>query len=129
YEGWDDFYGEWPKYSELYVYSLYDGFKRGTGANDPDIGLWANMYIPELSLTLSPIDKLTQNFRYLYFLAEEKTGPGGDSERGHNVQSLTNYVFTPNLSGHLLLEYFFPGDYYLDAADAYYGRIQLMYTF
>lgn len=129
YEGWDDFYGEWPKYSELYVYSLYDGFKRGIGANDPDIGLWANMYIPELSLTVSPIDKLTQNFRYLYFLAEEKTGPGGDNDRGHNIQSLTNYVFTPNLSGHLLLEYFFPGDFYLDADDAYYGRIQLMYTF
>ncbi|MGI6457220.1 MAG: alginate export family protein [bacterium] len=130
YEGWDDFYAQWPKYSELYVYTLYDGFKGRTGINDPDIGVWSNMMIPELMLTVRPNDKLTQSLRYLYFLAEEETGPGNGDERGHNLQWLTNYVFNANLSSHILVEWFAPGDYYADGADdALFARLQLMYSF
>jgi hypothetical protein len=130
YEGWDDFYAQWPKYSELYVYSLYDGFKGQSGANDPDVGVWGNMVIPEVMLTVKPTEKLTQSLRYLYFMADEKTGPGGGDERGHNVQWITNYVFTQNLSGHFLAEWFDPGDYYLATADdAAFVRFQLLYTF
>lgn len=130
YEGWDDFYGQWPKYSELYIYSLYDGFKFANKGNDPDVGAWSNIYFPELMFTFQPTDKLTQSFRYLYYLAEEKTGPGGGDERGHNIQSLTNYVFTKNMSGHILVEWLEPGNYYADDADgALFARFQLMYTF
>lgn len=130
YEGWDDFYGQWPKYSELYIYTLYDGFKFATGSNDPDLGAWSNMIIPEVMLTVKPTDRWTQSLRYLYFMAEESTGPGGGDERGHNLQWLTNYVFTENLSGHFLAEWFAPGDYYAAGADdAYFVRFQLLYTF
>ena len=130
YEGWDDFYAQWPKYSELYIYTLYDGFKSKTGNNDPDVGAWANMIIPEFMLTVKPTDRLTQSFRYHYFMADEKNGPGGGDVRGHNLQWLTNYVFTKNLSGHFLFEWFDPGNYYLDSADdAIFTRFQIMYTF
>jgi hypothetical protein len=130
YEGWDDFYGQWPKFSELYVYSLYDGFKGRTGFNDQDIGVWSNMLIPEVMLTVQPTEKMTQSLRYLYYLAEEKNGPGDGDERGHNLQWLTTYVFTQNLSGHFLAEWFAPGDYYADDADdAVFVRFQLMYQF
>ncbi len=130
YEGWDDFYSQWPKYSELYVYTLYDGFKFLTGANDPDVGVWNNQIIPEVELTVKPTERLTQSLRFLYFLADEENGPGDGSERGQNVQWLTNYVFTKNLSGHFLFEWFNPGDYYGPGADdAIFTRFQLMYTF
>ncbi len=130
YEGWDDFYGQWPKYSELYVYSLYDGFKSRNGANDPDVGVWSNMYIPEAMVTVKPTDRWTQSLRYLFYGAEEGTGPGGGKNRGHNVQWLTNYVFTQNLSGHFLAEWFDPGDYYAPNSDeAWFIRFQLMYKF
>lgn len=130
YEGWDDFYAQWPKYSELYVYSLYDGFKGRNGANDPDIGVWGNMMIPEVMLTVNPTDRWTQSLRYLYFMADEDNGIGGGNERGHNVQWLTNYVFNANFSGHFLFEWFDPGDYYGDGADdAFFTRFQLMYKF
>lgn len=130
YEGWDDFYSQWPKYSELYVYSLYDGFKFATRANDPDVGLWSNMILPEVMFTVKPTDKLTQSLRWVYFLADEDNGPGNGDERGHNLQWLTSYVFTKNLSGHFLFEWFEPGDYYLNDADgAMFTRFQIMYTF
>lgn len=130
YEGWDDFYGQWPKYSELYIYSIYDGFKSRTGKNDPDIGAWANMMIPEVQLSVQPTDKLTQSIRYLYFLADEDTGPGDGDERGHNVQLLTHYVFNQYLSGHILFEWFDPGDFYASGADdALFARFQLLYRF
>jgi len=109
---------------------LYDGFKFANKGNDPDVGAWSNIYFPELMFTVQPTDKLTQSFRYLYYLAEEKTGPGGGNERGHNIQSLTNYVFTKNMSGHILVEWLEPGNYYADDADgALFARFQLMYTF
>ncbi|MEW6234352.1 MAG: alginate export family protein [Candidatus Omnitrophota bacterium] len=130
YEGWDDFYAQWPKYSELYVYTLYDGFKFATRGNDPEVGMWSNMIIPEAMITVKPTDRLTQSLRYLYYLAEESIGPGGGDERGHNLQWLTQYVFTDNLSGHFLGEWFAPGDFYgPDADDAFYARIELMYKF
>ncbi|MBN2328649.1 MAG: hypothetical protein JXR73_16020 [Candidatus Omnitrophica bacterium] len=130
YEGWDDFYAQWPKYSELYVYSLYDGFKFGNRANDPDVGMWSNMLIPEIMLTVKPTDRWTQSIRALYYLAEEDNGPGDGDERGINLQWLSNYVFTKNLSGHFLFEWFDPGDYYDDDADeALFTRFQIMYTF
>lgn len=134
YEGWDDFYGEWPKLSELYVYSLYDGFKpftrRGTTTMDPDVGLWSNMIIPELMITVKPTDRLTQSVRYLYYLADRSTGPGDGNERGHNFQLITNYTFTKNLTGNVIVEWFEPGDYYQDDADgAMYARYQFIYTF
>ncbi len=132
YEGWDDFYAQWPKYSELYVYSLYDGFRElsGNNMNDPDIGVWSNMMIPEFMITVHPTERWTQSIRYLCFLAEEKSGPGTGNERGHNLQWLTKYKFTKNLSTHFLFEWFDPGDFYADDADdALFTRFELMYTF
>ncbi len=130
YEGWDDFYGQWPKYSELYVYSLYDGFKFLNGGNDVDVGVWSNMIIPELKITMKPTDRWTQTLRALYFLADEKTGPGNGNERGLNLQWLTEYTFTKNLSGHVLFEWMDPGDYYgPDADDALFTRFEVMYKF
>lgn len=130
YEGWDDFYAQWPKYSELYVYSLYDGFKGRNGSNDADIGVWGNMIIPEAMITVKPTSKLTQSIRYLYYLADEDNGPGSGKDRGQNIQWLTNYVFDQNTSGHILVEWFDPGNYYADGSDeAFFARFQLMYKF
>ncbi len=130
YEGWDDFYGQWPKYSELYIYSLYDGFKFANQHNDPDLGAWSNMMIPEAMITVKPTKQLTQSLRYLYYYADEDVGPGTGKERGHNLQWLTYYVFNENISTHFLAEWFDPGDYYLDGADdAFFVRFQLMYKF
>ncbi|MDX9754229.1 MAG: hypothetical protein RBU29_09735 [bacterium] len=130
YEGWDDFYAQFPKYSELYIYTLYDGFKGRSGVNDPDVGAWGNMMIPEVAFTVKPTTKYSQTLRYLYFMADEKNGPGLGDERGHNLQWLSTYDFSKNLSGHFLAEWFDPGDYYaIGADDAFFVRFQLLYQF
>ena len=129
YEGWDDFYSEWPKYSELLAYSYFDGFKNSTRAKDADVGLWGNMIIPEIGITVSPFARFSQSIRYLYFMADEAT-LGYGKDRGNDIQAMTSYEFTKNLSGHYFIEWFDPGNYYMPGADeALFTRFQLMYKF
>ncbi|HQP96825.1 MAG TPA: alginate export family protein [bacterium] len=129
YEGWDDFYSQWPKYSELFVYTMYDGFKVRTGQNDPNLGVWSNMILPEVRIDLSPTAKMGQMLRYVYFMADEDNGPDDGDEMGHNLQWMTTYKFNEYLDGHFLAEYFAPGDYFLNDDDAWFIRFQLLYRF
>ena len=130
YEGWDSLYADWPKYSELLIYTLYDPFfplKRG---NDPDVGSWTNMQLLRPGLTVAPTAKAKVDVSYSYILANEETGPGGGDKRGDLVQAILSYNFTEMLSGHLWGEWFSPGDYYLaDADDAYFARWQILLNF
>ena len=129
WEAWDDFYAQWPKFSELYVYTCYDNFKKRTGGTDPNIGVWSNMIIPEVRLDFKPTDKLGQMLRYVYFEADEDNSATGDDEMGHNIQWLTTYKFNEFLDGHFLAEWFDPGDYFVDDDEAWFIRFQLMYKF
>ena len=130
YEGWDDIYGEWPKYSELLAYTYVDAFKGRSKLNDGDVGFWGNMILPEIGITVSPFERFTQAVRYIYFMADEATGPGKGTDRGNDIQTISSYEFTKNLSGHYLFEWFDPGNYYKKDADAaIFMRFQLMYKF
>ncbi len=132
FEGWDTFYAEWPKFSELYIYSIWDPMPQAPGV-DPDLGAWTNMYMPEVKLTVNPNEKLRLTLRYLYYWAVEDefasdTFKRGDG-RGHNPQFLAEYQFNKFLSGHVLAEYFKPGDYYDEEDAAYFMRTELMMKF
>ncbi len=129
YEGWDDFYSESAKYSELLLYTMYDGFKFRTGENDPTLGTWTNMILPELAINFSPTERLGQMLRYTYFMADQKNGPNDGDEMGQSLQWLTTYKFNEFLDGHFLVEYFTPGDYFINDDDAWFIRLQLMYKF
>ncbi|HNT33573.1 MAG TPA: hypothetical protein PKH07_01080 [bacterium] len=141
-EGWKSMYGNWPKYSELLIYTFYDGFDYFKPTNtDPTVGTWTNMMFPSVAMTVKPTEKMTASLGYRYLIAVDERSnselmfdSGGNVVDGDNigslVQAMVKYQFTKNLSSHALIEYFSPGDYYPDYFnDAYFARWELMLSF
>lgn len=143
-EGWKSMYGDWPKYSELLIYTIYDGFDFFKPTNtDPTLGTWSNMMFPSVAVTVKPTAKMSASLGYRYLLSVKDRGDApnqimfdsnGSRVDGDNigslVQGMVKYQFTKNLSSHALIEYFNPGDYYPDYFnDAYFARWELMLSF
>ena len=58
------------------------------------------------------------------------TGPGEGTNRGNEFQAWFKFTFNKFLSGHVLYDYFIPGDFYPDgSANAQFFRLEVMYTF
>lgn len=137
FEGWDSFYGEWPKYSELLIYTFYDAFATAHGEADPNLGAWANMYFPSVEIGCYPIESLKKTLalkaRWRYFMASNnKTAPGGTGDRdiGHLAQGYIEWAPYSCLRTHAYFDYFFPGDYYSsNADDAWFLRFEVMLLF
>ncbi len=140
YEGWDSFYAEWPQWSEGLIYQLYDPFVplkvTANGPTDRDLGSWTNMRIAQVEAGFSPMERLNVSGSYAYLWADEENSlinPDED-ERGQLLIGLVTYQLNKYLSGHLLGEYFMPGDYYDPAGagspdDAFFMRYQMMLKF
>jgi len=130
YEGFDGFYGEWPQYSEGYIYQLYDPFAPVKGGVDGDLGSWTNLMIARAEVGAKPTEQASVLLAYQHLWADEETGLGDGDERGDMVIGILTYNFNKYLSGHLLGEYFWPDDYYPDGADdSFFTRWQLMLQF
>jgi hypothetical protein len=137
FEGFDSMYADWPKYSELVIYQIWDGFalSHGNGAADPNLGAFSNMYFPTIQLNLTPEcldDRITTLFAYRHMLADEKTSAIGHDGReiGNLGQFLANYSVTRNLSAHFMFDYLVPGNYFpKNADDSWFARVQMMYKF
>jgi hypothetical protein len=130
YEGFDSFYGEWPQYSEGYIYQVYDPFAPLKGGVDGDLGSWTNMMIARAEVGAKPTEQASVLLAYQHLWADEETGLGDGDERGDMVIGILTYNFNKYLSGHLLGEYFWPDDYYPDDTDdSFFARYQLMLQF
>jgi hypothetical protein len=127
YEGWDPVNGRYPRYSELYVYSL---------AREKAVAYWTNMQVYTAQVSLVPVEDLSCTASINYFKANDNpkanTSIFGDGkERGWLYFAKASYNFNKTLSGHLWVEYFVPGDYYASANqdDGYFLRWELMEKF
>ncbi|MCD6521553.1 hypothetical protein J7K56_02140 [Candidatus Calescamantes bacterium] len=135
YEGWDQFYSEFPKYSELYVYSMWDGFNAVNGSIDQDLETWTNMTMSRIGMKIHFTDKLSFEFNYKDFRALQDTNltayenPG--KHRGENLQAWIRYRYSEDVSFHILWEQFDPGNYYPeDNRDkAYFSRFEVLVKF
>ena len=103
-EGIFHFTNQFPKYSELYIYTLLGPF-----LGEP--AWWSNMTLIEGQVSVKPVPKLTVTGRLGIFGAEFDRG-GEGTNRGTMVHARADYAFTANVSGQLLGEWFLPGDYY-----------------
>ncbi len=130
YEGWDPLYSRWPKWSELYIYTL-----ASTGRG---VAYWENLVAPYMRLALRPSEKISAEASLYYMGSAESEHPhivwapgfGDGKRRGLLSAVKVAYRMNKNLSGHLLWERFDPGDYYGDDADAAnFLRWELFYTF
>ncbi len=135
YEGWDSMYGEWPKYSELLMFNVYDPFGGSQGGANPNLGAWSNLLFPTISLTLTPdVDPLNKDLSfklgYRYMLAAEDNGPGTGKKFGDLLQCKIEYKITKALVSHFECDYFIPGNYFANGSDeALFARVEMMYRF
>jgi hypothetical protein len=113
YEGWNPLYSRWPKWSDLYIYSLAS-FERG-------VAYWENLMAVNIKLSIKPADNIDVDASLYYMKAPQKNLPSPTLGTGNNRGLLSNiklkWNYTDYLSGHLTWEHFIPGDYYLDGAD------------
>lgn len=132
YEGWDDFYGEWAKYSELLIYTMYDGTTRMTGGatGADDAGAWTNLQAAWIEGKVGPLPGLRVTVRGSWLRAAEPTGPGTGKTRGTLLAVRADCTGIPGVSLQALGEWFDPGDFYARGADsAWYARFQVVTGF
>jgi hypothetical protein len=133
-EQFDLLWGEWPRWSELMIY---------TWANETQVASTTNLHRINIGHRLNLNKQWTLTADYHALWADQntpptKSGPTGintsatDRFRGHLLTSWLRYKFSDQLSGHFLAEYFINGhSYYVAPSDdnAYFLRFNLEYIF
>jgi len=110
-EGWVPLWGRWTQYSELYGPMI-------SATGEGRASEYSNLHRLAFGWTCNPTKKLELNADYHLLFAPQnpKAGTSGFSEsgafRGQLLKFLANYTFTKHLKGHILTEFFFPGNYY-----------------
>jgi len=131
-EAWVPPFSRWPKWSELYIYTLIP--EQGRVAN------WSNMLALHASIdfTLSSKSHFSYGFYYLRapypLVAEDGAGAhttyplyGTGNERGQLHRWKFSTQLTDAVTWHFLVERFAAGDFYYAQDDAYFLRWELMW--
>lgn len=128
-EEFDLLWGRWPRFSEMYIYSAIGETGR--------IGDMANLHRVSWGFTTHPSKRIETCFDYHLLFADQNTlrdlsgFSNGGCFRGQLLTALMKYKINANLSGHLLAEFLFPGDYYSDERNdpASFLRAELVFAF
>jgi hypothetical protein len=108
-EQFDPLWGEWPQWSEYYVYSY---------APETMIGETTNLHRGAAGLDFDLCKKARAKLAYHLLWADQNTFSArpmfsnSGSFRGQLATCWIMYEIKKNLNGHLLAEYFQPGNYY-----------------
>ena len=127
-EAFDPLWGRWPQWSELYIYTI--AMENGRP------GEITNLHRLGAGWSANPASNITLRAGYHLLFADENTyaaGPNfssGGAFRGQLVTGWLTYKFSKHVSGHLVGEYFHPGNYYSrNATDpAMFFRYELTFT-
>ena len=130
-ERFDLLWGRWPRWSELMIY---------TWANETRVADNTNLHRFNIGhrIQINRQWQLTGDYHALF--ADQNSGAtsptrlhlsNSEKFRGHLLTSWLRYKFSDQLYGHVLGEYFTPGDYYVNPSgdDAYFFRFNLEYIF
>jgi hypothetical protein len=129
-EMFDILWGRWPQWSEMYnIYSYVNETRPGQTANLIRFGpTWSVDPIKDMNFSLSYNALFAdQDVPTQATVPTAFTGTG--DFRGHYLQSIIKYKFTKHLSGLLMGECLFPGDYYTSRDVMDFFRAEVMYTF
>ncbi|OXU14631.1 alginate export family protein [Sedimentisphaera salicampi] len=126
-EGFDPLWGEWPRYSEMYVY---------TQALEGSLADHTNLHRVGLTHKFDPAEKTKwTNAFHLLWAAQDRQGAqyGGDSDvfRGQLLTSVLRHRISKQFSTRLNAEYFIPGNYYDEAwqNESLFLRAEVVYSF
>lgn len=127
YEGWNPLFSRWPKWSELYIYSHIT--EHGRLNNQPLVAYWTNAFSPYVAidvdlskpLNLQAPRKLTFTGTYYHMRAiHSRAGTG--TTRGNELQALFRFGLHRYVSGHVVVHYFMPGNFYPTKDNGIYMR-------
>jgi hypothetical protein len=123
-EDWNPIFSRWPKWSELYLYTLFR--ERG-------VGYWTNLGSLQMEAGFSPREPL--NCRFMLFrMTSAHPFPGDQSlygtgtRRGDNLQARLDWKASPHWSGHVLYEAMLPGGFYAGRSHAHFLRFEVIYS-
>ena len=127
-EQFDLLWAEWPRWSELYIY---------TYTHETMIAESTNLIRFNVGHKFKPHKnwQICTDYHALWADEDGQSWSGAlsfdDRFRGHLFTCWAKYNFGKNIKGHLLGEYLFPGDYYADDNndEALWLRFNLEYTF
>jgi hypothetical protein len=126
-------WGEWPRWSELLIY---------TWTMETEPANTTNLHRANIGHRINLTKKWSLSTDYHALWSDQpgmpwRTGPnglntdGGSKFRGSLVTSWLRYKFSDQLYGHFLGEYFWPGNYYIATSkdDAWFFRFNVEYVF
>lgn len=130
-EGWDPLFSRYPKWSELYIYSL---------ASERGASYWTNLSMWQAEVRLTPVKPLELRATYYRLGAFHATGdfapfpvkPGffaGGTLRGDLFAARADYKLNDNWRGHVVGEYLAPGDFYAGSDYGWFFRAEVLCTF
>lgn len=124
-EGWDPLFSRWPKWSELYIYTL---------ARELGVAYWTNLALWQAEIRVTPATWAEGRITW-YDLKAQYPFPGKPAlysdgrHRGHLFQARLDLTFGKNWKGHAVYESFNPGDFYTGVDPAYFFRVEASYQF
>ncbi len=123
-EAWDPLFSRWPKWSELYIYSLM----RETGAS-----YWTNLSMWQTEWGFTPCKRVQGRVTYYWmksfhpFQGSSATF-GSGTVRGSLPEVRVDVALNKNWKGHVVYEHLAPGSFYSTRAHAYFLRFEMIYT-
>jgi hypothetical protein len=127
HEAWEPVFGRWPKWSESYIYT-------SLRENQGRVAYWSNMLAPNIQGKFDLGQSVILQLHYYRLFAMEQTATtdflsGNGKDRGHLLTAKMGFAISKQLSGHVLWEYFSPGNFYFAGADPYHwARIELLFS-
>lgn len=125
HEGWDPLFSRWPKWSELYVYSLVP---------EAGVATWSNLRLWEVTIQARPTAKLSLRASAFWMCAEQPvTGRGPlfatGLGRGRILELRADLKLSEQWQGHVLYERLDPGTLYAGSDAGRFFRVEAIYTF
>ena len=127
-EGWDPLFSQYPWISDLYLYVL----TRETGVP----AYWTNLHGLRTQLVLKPTSKSKQTLGYTYLRAVEAVPAtanpmfsGTSKERGHVLQSKSEYAFNDHATASVVVDCFLPGAFYANDDPALFVKTEVVVKF
>lgn len=122
-EGWDPLFSRWPKWSELYVYSLVP---------EAGVATWSNLRMYEATAQGRPHARLGLRGS-LYWLRAFHPASGSPFAaglgRGRLAELRADLELAEGWQGHILYERLDPGTFYAGQDAGRFFRVELQYTY
>jgi hypothetical protein len=124
-EGWDPLFARWPKWSELYLYSL---------SREKGVAYWTDIWMTQAEAGFSPHRLLDVRLTYFHLQAfhpfpGDPNVFGRGKNRGEMLQGRMDLKINKNVKGHVLYENLLPGSFYASKDAAYFLRFEVVFSF